>query len=214
MSKPPTPPALDAEDRERLREASAFLCAFTETHAHRWGAFLRDLADRLASHQPESEELTMIALALKNQGIEGVTPERGVELLIERLYARRDKCDCNSIIQSTGEKGYVCDDCGRAWTIDEWQARTDAPESQQEGRGERWRELLDKEPGPFDRERFTIAICPACGGRQLQTHVQRKHGGTYCYCKVDGTTKGDPTRCEEIDAVAIAALDLQGEEGR
>lgn len=31
------------------------------------------------------EELTMIALALKNQGIEGVTPERGVELLIERL---------------------------------------------------------------------------------------------------------------------------------
>ncbi len=39
--------------------------------------------------KPAREELTMIALALKNQGIEGVTPERGVELLIERLYAQR-----------------------------------------------------------------------------------------------------------------------------
>lgn len=46
--------------------------------------------------QPEGksdrEELTMIALALNNQGIvdtEGVTPERGVELLIEQLYKQR-----------------------------------------------------------------------------------------------------------------------------
>lgn len=35
----------------------------------------------------DSEELTMIALALKNVGIEDVTPERGVEILIERLTA-------------------------------------------------------------------------------------------------------------------------------
>lgn len=35
---------------------------------------------------PATEELTMIALALKNQGVDGDSPERGVELLIERLY--------------------------------------------------------------------------------------------------------------------------------
>lgn len=63
--------------------------------------------------------------------------------------------------------------------------------------------LLKRQPRPFDRERFTIAICPNCGGRQLQTDKQRQHGGTYCYCK---TNKGDPTRCEEIEAVAINAL--------
>lgn len=42
-----------------------------------------------ADSSPRDEELTMIALALKNHGVEDVSPERGVEILIERLYAQR-----------------------------------------------------------------------------------------------------------------------------
>lgn len=58
-------------------------------------AFRQSLNSALASPAQENanEELTMIALALKNQGIEQVTPERGVELLIERLYAQRGEVE-------------------------------------------------------------------------------------------------------------------------
>src|SRR3954453_6947103 len=51
-------------------------------------------------------------------------------------------------------------------------------------------------------ESFTIAICPRCGGRKVQDELQRRHGGTYCYCQ---TNKGDPTRCEEVEVIPASA---------
>jgi len=68
-------------------------------------------------------------------------------------------------------------------------------------------ELAGREPVPFDRERFTIAICPKCGRRGLLTPEQRAHGGRYCYCRA----AGEGTRCEEIEAVALDAA-LKGED--
>jgi hypothetical protein len=67
------------------------------------------------------------------------------------------------------------------------------------------RERLEaQEPKPYDRERFTVGICPKCGGRNLLRDEHRKHGGRYCYCH---SNKGEGTRCEEIEVVAISALD-------
>jgi len=66
------------ELRERADSAQAALAQDRE-----------GLEEALEDREFVDEELTMIALALKNQGIEGVTPERGVELLIERLYHQR-----------------------------------------------------------------------------------------------------------------------------
>jgi hypothetical protein len=58
-------------------------------------------------------------------------------------------------------------------------------------------------PIAYDRVRFTVGICPNCDARKLLGPEHRKHGGLYCYCK---SNKGDGTRCEEIEVVAISAL--------
>ena len=76
---------------EELRVADAR--SGKEAEGHRLAALgVKRCAEYLRSQsssevgEGRNEELTMIALALKNHGIEGVTPERGVELLIEEAY--------------------------------------------------------------------------------------------------------------------------------
>lgn len=59
---------------------------------------------------------------------------------------------------------------------------------------------------PEEVQTITVVRCPVCGGRNVLRHDQRKTGGAYCYCKVDGTTKGDPTRCVEVETVRVSDL--------
>lgn len=53
----------------------------------------------------EAEELTMIALALRNHGIENCTPEEGVERLIQQSYLRRIVVNRKSPVSGGGGVG-------------------------------------------------------------------------------------------------------------
>jgi len=80
-----------ADRAERIREkGGGSECVGEKVAFNEAADYLRRvLLDTLdpSGQEPANEELTMIALALKNQGIEQERPERGVEILIERFYA-------------------------------------------------------------------------------------------------------------------------------
>jgi hypothetical protein len=119
------------------------------------------------------EELTMIALALYNQGIEDCTPERGVELLIERLYAQRKEAPSfDRLLADASLHSHVADRCGLAdGTVEEVLREVAAatqpvsdPSGEQQGEEEREAvELAWDESGRSALDEMFEAITPRDG---------------------------------------------------